>query len=187
MRRLAAGLGFLCVVLLLLAFDEGQATRAVDAVRAGVEPVVVRAGSLIRGGTAPALPPAAGAYPVLYGRYVPRGPGPGGSVDFAGAELRFETGGTLRTRPARIAYGREGFATRLNLRPEAQIELREVVPMKGARAVEPSALCQNGVPGWVALAQHDGRLEILLYRAGPPPGATDPGLALCGAWTYVKP
>ena len=29
MRRLAAGLGFLCVVLLLLAFDEGQATRAV--------------------------------------------------------------------------------------------------------------------------------------------------------------
>lgn len=185
MRRLAAGLGFLCVVLLLLAFDEGQATRAVDAVRAGVEPVVARAGSLIRSGVAPA-PPAAGAYPVLYGRYVPRGPGPGGSVEFAGAELRFEAGGSLRTRPARIAYGREGFAARLNLAPDAQLELREVVPMKGARAVEPSVLCQNEAPGWVALAQRDGRLEILLYRAGAPPGATDPGLALCGAWTYVK-
>ena len=186
MRRLAAGLGFLCVVLLLLAFDEGQATRAVEAVRAGVEPVVTRAGSLIRGGAAPAPPPAAGAYPVLYGLFVPHGPGPGGSVDFNAAEMRFETGGPLRTRPVRIAYGREGFAARLNLAPDAQIELRQVVPMKGARTVEPSVLCQNEAPGWVALAQRDGRLEILLYRAGAPPGATDPGLALCGAWTYVK-
>ncbi len=107
-------------------------------------------------------------------------------MDFAAAELRFETGGVLRTRPVRIAYGREGFAARLNLAPDAQIELRQVVPMKGARTVEPSVLCQNEAPGWVALAQRDGRLEILLYRAGVPPGATDPGLALCGAWTYVK-
>ena len=187
MKKLAAGLGFLCVVLLLLAFDERQATRAVDAVRAGVEPVVARAGALIRGGAASAPAPAAVAYPVLFGRFVPRGPGPGGALDFVGAEMRFETGGSLRTRPARIAYGREGFAGRLHLAPDAQIELREIVPMKGARSVEPSVLCQNGVPGWVALAQRDGRLEILLYRAGAPPGATDPGLALCGAWTYVKP
>ena len=49
MRKLAAGLGFACIVLLLLAFDEQQATRAVDAVRAGVGPVVTRAGALIRG------------------------------------------------------------------------------------------------------------------------------------------
>lgn len=142
---------------------------------------------MIRGEAAPVPAPAAGAWPVLYGRFVPRGPGPGGALDFVGAELRFETGGTLRTRPARIVYGREGFAARLHLRPEAQIELREVVPMKGARTVESSVLCQNGVPGWVALAQHEGRVEIMLYRAGAPPGATDPGLALCGAWTYVKP
>jgi hypothetical protein len=186
MRKLAAGLGFACTVLLLLAFDEGQATRAVDAVRAGVEPVVTRAGSLIRGGTAPVPAPAAGAYPVLYGRYVPRGPGPGGALDFVAAELRFETGGVLRTRPARIAWGRERFAARLHLAPDAQIELREVVPMKGARTVQPTALCQNSIPGWVALAQHDGRVEIALYRAGAAPGATDPGLALCGTWTYVK-
>lgn len=186
MRKLAAGLGFLCIVLLLLAFDERQATRAVDAVRAHVGPVVTRAGALIRGGAALAPAPAARAWPVLFGRFEPHGPGPGGAVDFVAAELRFETGGALRTRPHRIAYGREGFAARLHLAPEAQVELREVVPMKGARAVEPSVLCQNGVPGWVALAQHDGKVEILLYRAGPPPGETDPGLALCGAWTYVK-
>jgi len=186
MKRLAAGLGFACIVLLLLAFDEQQATRAVDAVRAHVGPVVTRAGALIRGEPAPVPAPAAKAWPVLFGRFEPHGPGPGGVLDFAAAELRFETGGALRTRPARIAYGREGFAARLHLAPDAQIELRELVPMKGARTVEPSVLCQNGVPGWVALAQHDGRVEILLYRAGPPPGPTDPGLALCGAWTYVK-
>lgn len=186
MRKLAAGLGFLCVVLLLLAFDERQATRAVDAVREHVGPVVTKAGALIRGEPALTPTPAAGAYPVLFGRFEPHGPGPGGMVEFVGAELRFETGDVLRTRPARIAYGREGFAARLHLAPDAQIELREVVPVKGARAVEPSALCQNTVPGWVALAQRDGRVEILLYRAGAPPGATDPGLALCGAWTYVK-
>lgn len=186
MKKLAAGLGFLSVVLLLLAFDERQATRAVDAVREHVGPVVTRAGAMIRGGPAPAPAPAAGAYPVLYGRFVPHGPGPGGAVEFVGAELRFEEGGVLRTRPGRIANGREGFAARLHLAPDAQIEVREVVPMKGARAVEPSLLCQNTAPGWVALAQRDGKVEILLYRAGAPPGATDPGLALCGAWTYVK-
>lgn len=186
MRKLAAGLGFLCVVLLLLAFDEGQATRAVEAVRARVDPVVTRAGAMIRGERAAQPAPAAGAWPVLFGRFEPRGPGPGGAVDFVAGELRFETGGTLRTRPARIAYGREGFAARLNLAPNAQIELREVVPQKAARAVEPSILCQNEAPGWVALAQRDGRVEIMLIRAGAAPGATDPGTALCGAWTYVK-
>ena len=186
MRRLAGALGFLCVVLLLLAFDEKQATRAVDAVREHVGPVVTRAGALIRRGGAAGPPPAAEAWPVLYGRFVPRGPAPGGAVDFVAAELRFETGGILRTRPARIAYGHEGFAARLRLAPDAQIELREVVPMKGAVAVEPTALCQNEVPGWLALAQHDGKVEVLLYRAGPPPGATDPGTALCGAWNNVK-
>lgn len=186
MRKLAGGLGFLCVVLLLLAFDEQQATRAVDAVRAHVGPVVSRAGALIRGEPAPVPAPAAGAYPVLFGRFEPQGPGPGGPLDFAAAELRFEAGGVLRTRPARIAYGREGFAARLHLPADAQIELREVVPLKGARSVEPSVLCQNEVPGWVALAQHDGRVEIMVIRAGAAPGETDPGLALCGAWTYVK-
>lgn len=187
MKRLAAGLGFICVVLLLLAFDEGQATRAVDAVRDHTGPLIARAGSMLKGAAQSVAPaPAVESYPVLFGHFVPRGEAPGGPVDFVAAELRFETGGTLRTRPHRIAHGREGFAGRLHLPADAQIELREVVPMKGARAVEPTVLCQNEVPGWVALAQHDGRLEIMLVRAGPAPALTDPGLALCGAWTYVK-
>ena len=187
MKRLAGGLGFICVVLLLLAFDEGQATRAVDAVRTQTGPLIARAGSILTGAARSVAPaPAAQSYPVLFGRFAPRGDAPGGGLEFVAAELRFETGGGLRTRPHRIAHGREGFAARLGLAPDTQIELREVVPMQGDRAVEPSVLCQNEVPGWVALAQHDGRLEVMLVRAGPPPADTDLGLSVCGAWTYVK-
>ena len=187
MKSLAAGLGVTSIVLLLLAFDEGQASRAVDAVRSGVSPVIDRASALIKGQPGPAAPsPAAGAYPVIYGRYVPRDEAPTGPIDFVAAEMRMETGGTLKTTPLRIAYGREGFATPLKAAPDAQIELRRITPMKGTDVVPPSPLCAGAVPGWVALAPLEGRLEVMLFRAGPPPDATDPARALCGRWTYVK-
>ena len=39
----------------------------------------------------------------------------------------------------------------------------------------------NGVVGGVKPVD-----DIFLLRAGPAPAETDPGLGLCGAWTYVK-
>lgn len=187
LQSLAAGLVMTCVVLLILAFDEGQAGRAVEAVRLGVAPVIDRAGTLLTGQSAPVPPsPAAGAYPVLFGRHEPRGVTATGSVDFVAAEIRTETAGVFRTEPLRIAHGGEAFAGPLRLTPAAQVELRRVMPLKGQTTVAPSPLCQGQAPGWVALSRKGTQLDMMIFRAGAAPGTTDPARALCGHWVYVK-
>ncbi|NBB51229.1 hypothetical protein GVN24_23385 [Rhizobium sp. CRIBSB] len=188
LQSLANGLGLTCVTLLILAFDEGQAGRAVDAVREGVSPMVDRAGAYLKGQAAPvAPPPAAGAYPVLFGHHEARGNTATGPVEFAGAEIRTGSAGVLRTEPLRIAHGGEAFAGPLRLPPEAQVELRRVVPLKGQTSVAPSPLCQGQAPGWIALSRKGAVVEMMVFRVGAAPGTTDPARALCGHWTYVKP
>lgn len=107
-------------------------------------------------------------------------------VSFVGAILRFDTGETWRTRPVRIAAGREAFtvggtfADRLAAPADAQIELRRIVPADGADAVAPSPLCGGQAPGGMAVLHRGDRVDVMLFRAGSNIGPASPPTALCG-------
>lgn len=171
LKRLAAFLGFLCLVLLLLAFDEGQVKRGLSTVREQVGPATQRvikgARERMQAASAEPAPPIGGPSPV--GAFAPLDAAPGGEVRLERARIMFESVPPLRTRPARIAYGREAFAAPLNLPPDHQIELREVTPMDVKTPVAPSPVCGGAVPGWVALTRHGGRLLLMIWPAGPAP------------------
>lgn len=180
LKRLAALLGFLCLVLLLLAFDEGQVERGLSTVREQAGPAAGRLIEAARGrdrasvaprGTAPA-----GASPT--GAFIPLGDPPGGGVTLEKAVIAFAEAPPLRTRPHRIAFGRDGFAAPLALPADHQIELREVVPMDARTPPAPSPLCGGGVPAWVAVTRRGDRLELMVWPAGPPPDASGAGPCL---------
>jgi len=187
MKPLAGGLALLCLVLLFLAFDEGQARSAYEALRYQAWPAVQGLAARLtdRTGTPP-VAPAAGTNPVIFGRFAPRGDAPTGELTFEGASIRLESGGAWRTEPHRIAYGREGFAAPLNRRPEDQLELRRLLPAQAKQPLAGAALCGGDTPGWIALRPHGARLDLMLFRAGPPPGSTDSDRALCGRWVYDR-
>jgi len=182
MKRLAGVLGTLCLVLLLLAFDERGAEQAFHVVRGGVD----RAKVLLSRNAAPPAPATRGV--VLMGRFEPVDQGATGevtgAVELVGAEIRFETAGTLRTQPHRIAYGREPFLSGLKAAPTDQIELRRVVPAKAQDAVSASPACAGEAPGWIALLPRGDRLDLMVFRQGPPPGTTASDRALCGTYVY---
>src|SRR5690606_23959868 len=153
MKRLAGALSFVCLVLFLLAIEQKQTVAAWEALRDGVIPAARRvadwAGRLPSGaadgfqglktavkGEPRPLAAAPGAGATLGGEYGPADPdtrAAAGALVVKAAELRLENGDVLRTRPLRIAAGREAFApgqtfaARLNAPEDAQIELREVV------------------------------------------------------------
>ena len=208
LKGLASFLAFLCLVLFLLAIEQKHAVAAWQAVRHGAAPAVARAGTWFAEGaadglgglqTAVAAPdqpfPAVGEDIVLAGEFGPADEATrhavGGSV-FAGAGIRLENGTSLRTRPLRIAAARENFvfgetfAGRWNARPDAQIELRTVVPAAGERAVAASPLCGGEPPGAVAVLHRRDRVDLMLFRAGHGVGADTPASALCGAWSFVR-
>lgn len=116
------------------------------------------------------------------------------TVVFEGALIQLgET--TWRTEPVRIASGEdvyaagETFARRLEAAPDAQIELRRIVPNDAADEAEvaPSALCGGDRPGVLALLHRPGRVDLMLFRDGVMPGPTAETEGLCGGWTFARP
>lgn len=208
LKGLASVLGFLCLVLFLLAIEQKHALSAWQAVRYGAGPAVARAGSWMAEGaadglgglqTAVAAPnqpfAAADADILLTGEFGPADEATrqtvGGAV-FAGASIRLENGATLSTRPLRIAAAREAyvfgetFARTWNAPAEAQIELRRVVPADGARSVPPSPLCGGEAPGAVALLHRRDRVDLMLFRDRAPIGPDAAASAICGTWSFER-
>ena len=135
-----------------------------------------------------------GSTALLRGEYAPADEAAraaAGVLTFMGAEMRFETGDTLRTRPLRIASGRDSyapgqtFAARWNAPADAQIELRSIVA-PGPREAAPAAkLCGGDRPGAVALLHRGQRVDVMLFRTGFLIGPDAPPAALCGAWSFA--
>lgn len=202
LKRLAGGLSFVCLVLLLMAIEQPQTVAAWQAVRHGAAPAVQRAaealerlpaaasGGLERLGKKLDRPPAAvgSGDRAPGGAYAPADPAvaaAAGELTIAAAELQFETGDRLRTRPLRIAFGRDAFApgqtfaTRLDAPVDAQIELREVV------TPGPTQLCGGEAAGAVALLRRGDQIDLMVFRAGVAIGPATPPSALCGAWRFA--
>jgi hypothetical protein len=210
MKRLAAALAFVCVVLLALAVDPGRAAEAGRSLQAAAAPVAGRLWDWSRNavsGRNDGLSALKAAWRGDGSDILIAAPGPAvlvgefraaddatraatGGVAFVGATLRFERGEALRTRPVRIAAGREAFAhgltfaARLEASPDAQVELRRVVPGQGERTVGSSPLCGGDPPAVVALLHRRGQVDVILFRQGMPPGADAPEGLVCGVWRY---
>ncbi|HYC67654.1 hypothetical protein [Brevundimonas sp.] len=210
LKRLAGALSFVCLVLFLLAIEQRQTVAAWEAIRHEAAPaadrIVAWAGRLpaatadafegvkaaARGESRP-VAARRGSDAVLSGEYGPADVATreaAGSLTFVAAELRFETGERLRTRPLRIAFGRDAFtpgqtfAARLNAPADAQIELREVVAPVRGRAAAPISLC-GGEPAHAAALLHRGsRVDLMLFRT-PTIGPDTPPSALCGVWSFT--
>lgn len=210
MKRLAGALSFVCLVLFLLAIEQKQTMAAWEALRDEAGPAVGRiadwAGRLpsgaadgiegLRSAVAGAPRPLAaepGSTVILQGEYGPADAatrGATGSLTFLGAELRFENGDALRTRPGRIASASETFApgqtfaARLDAPADAQIELREVVaPLRG-QADAPPRLCGGERAAVVALLHRRDRVDLMLFRTRTV-GADTPSTSLCGVWSFT--
>ncbi len=128
----------------------------------------------------------------LTGRFVATGPDATlAAAAFEGALMRLDEE-ALRTRPWRIALGRDGavqgqtFARRLAAAPDAQIELRQVMPVEDGATVAASPLCAGGIPGAVALLHRQQQVDLMLFRAGVTPGPDAPASAVCGVWTLHR-
>ncbi|RZJ37013.1 MAG: hypothetical protein EON86_17840, partial [Brevundimonas sp.] len=152
LKGLAGVLFLVCMVLFLMAIEQKQAVEAWAAVRDEAAPTVSRIVAWAADGASDGvdgLKTAAAGAPdrrptatpdavILAGEFGPADDVTRetvGSATFTGATIRLERGETLRTRPLRIVPGDqaynslgETFAARLNARPDAQIELRAVVP-----------------------------------------------------------
>ena len=211
MKRLAGVLAFVCLVLFLLAIEQRHTVAAVEAVRAEAGPAARRVADWAAGlssnaaagvadmGSKVARETAAwragsAAAPararVLNAESTPRAATPpAGSLTLAGAELRFGTGETIRTRPLRIAWGRDSFApgqtfsARLNATADAQIELREVVAPARGQPAPPLSLCGGEPAGVAALLYRPDRTELMLFRTRTV-GPDTPAAALCGVWSF---
>ena len=183
LKKLAAFLGVVCLVLLVMAFDEGQVKRGVDVVRTQIEPAVERLrerAPVLRPASKPSAA-ASGSHAIM-GEFTAPADAPGGDLSVDGAVLVFEAAPALRTRPHRIALGREPALRGLAQPPGRQIELREVVPLEAGTPVGGSPLCDGGKPGWLAVVREGGTLHLQVWAAGAAPGA--PGAAVCGRFAY---
>ncbi|MFN3932673.1 MAG: hypothetical protein ACK4JY_13090 [Brevundimonas sp.] len=213
MKRLAGVLSFVCLVLFLLAIEQKHTVAAVDAVRAEAGPAARRVADWAAGlssGAADgfgelrskvarqaaswrAAPPAAPVHDGVAADGTRSAPGvappAAGSLALVGAELRFGTGESIRTRPLRIARGRDSFApgqtfaARLSAPADAQVELREVVAPARGQPVPPLTLCGGEPAGVAALLYRPDRTELMLFRTGTV-GPDTPPAALCGVWSF---
>lgn len=207
LKGLAGALGFVCLVLFLLAIEQKQAVEAWTAVRDQAVPAAGRIFNWAADGASDGMDglktaavgtdgplTAAPGDALLAGEFGPADDATRetvGAATFTGAMIRLERGETLRTRPLRIGAGdeafntlRETFAARLDARPDAQIELRAVVPQERGQAVAASALCGGGKPGVVALLHRRDHVDLMLFRERTIVGPDAPVEALCGVWRF---
>ncbi|MFN3670027.1 MAG: hypothetical protein ACK4VY_12015 [Brevundimonas sp.] len=207
MKRLAAGLAVLCLVLFLLAIEQKHAVAAWETVRDEGAPAARRlagearrwasgeteglegfAAAVADNGEVEAAEPTDA---VLAGEFGPEDEATRaalGGVTFAGAVVRFDTGETFRTSPLKIASGRDAFAAgqtfadRLEAPADAQIEVRLILPATRGQAVRPSALCGGRAPGLIAVLHRGDRVDLMLFRAPGRLGGDAPAEGLCGVW-----
>lgn len=173
---LNAVLAVVCLVLFLLAIEQRQAVQTWHAVRDGAAPAMQQASDWLGDRTTdvrevldPTPPVAADPVDViLTGRFVSIDVEAPVVVAFEGSRVTLNDQ-TLTTRPLRIAAGSDvfapgqTFAERLNARPDAQIELREVVPNDPADAVASSALCAGAAPSTLALLHRQQTVDLMLF------------------------
>lgn len=176
---LNAVLAVVCLVLFLLAIEQRQAVQAWHAVRDGAAPAVQRVGDWLGDRTAdmrealdPTPPVAADPVDVLLtGTFVSVDAEVAMLVTFDGPRMVLGDQ-TLTTRPLRIAAGSDAFAPgqtfadRLDARPDAQIELREIVPVSKAEALAPLALCAGSAPAALALLHRQDTVDLMLFAPG---------------------
>ena len=176
---LNAVLAVVCLGLFLLAIEQRQAVQAWHAVRDGAAPAVQRAGDWLGDRTSdmrealdPTPPVAADPVDVLLtGTFVSVDADLPLVVTFDGPRVVLGDH-TLTTRPLRIAAGSnvftpgQTFAERLNARPDAQIELRGVVPNREAEAVASSALCAGTALAALALLHRQDTVDLMLFPPG---------------------
>jgi len=209
LKRLAAGLSFVCLVLFLLAIENQHAVGAWRGLRDNVAPTAGRvaewAGKLPSGAADglsglkeavvadPATIAADPSDAVLAGEFAPADDAARaatGAVAFLGADVRFDAGETFHTQPLRIAAGSEAFvanqtfAERWAASDDAQIELRRIVPAAGSPSVAASALCAGAIPGVIALLHRQDRVDIMLFRERTVVGPDAPATSLCGVWSF---
>lgn len=211
MKRLAGVLSFVCLVLFLLAIEQKHTVAAWETLRHEAAPAARRiadwAGRLPSGaanglsglkaavaGDDGPLAAQPGSSAILRGEYAPADDATraaAGALAFVGAEMRFETGDSLRTRPLRIASGRDSFApgqtfaARWNAPADAQIELRTIVAPGPRQPVGPSKLCGGDPAGVAALLHRGTRVDVMLFRPGFVIGPDTPPAALCGVWSFA--
>lgn len=212
MKRLAGVLGFVCLVLFLLAIEQKHTVAAVEVVRheagpalrraadwtAGLPAVAVRGFEDLRSGVVSQTASWRGASAAGSGGADATDAGDpsvraalpdAGSLTLVRAELRFGNGDILRTRPLRIAWGRDAFApgqtfaARLNAPADAQIELREVVAPARGQPVPPVSLCGGEPARAAALLHRPDRVQVMLFRSTTVEARTPPS-ALCGVWSF---
>lgn len=207
LKGLAGVLGFVCLVLFLMAIEQKQAMDAWTMLRDQTGPAITRIVSWVADGASDGLeglqtaaegadgPDAATPNAaVLAGDYAPADDATRetiGDATFSGALIRLERGETLRTRPLRIATGDEAFnslrrtfAAELDARADAQIELRAVIPNGSNTTVPASALCGGVAPGVVAVLHRGERVDLMLFRARTLVGPDAPANGLCGVWRF---
>ena len=209
LKRLAAALAFLCLVLFLLAIENRHAIEAWRALRDEAVPAAGRVAdwaARLPSGEADGLsglktavttdPRLVTADPrdlILTGPFEPADEATRaavGSVAFVGGDLRFDTGDTFHTRPLRIASGRDAFiagqtfAERWDAPADAQIELRRIAPEARNRPVSASAPCGGAIPGVIALLHRRDRVDMMVFRARTVVGPDAPPGALCGVWSF---
>lgn len=208
LKSLAGVLTFVCTVLFLLAIEQKQVVEAWAMVRDGAVPTVQRITRWVADGASNGVSglkqaaqgedrpsaAAADADVVLAGEFAAADgvtrEAVGGAT-FVRALIQLEVGDVFRTRPLRIATGRERFvhdgptyAARFDAPEDAQIELRQIVPHARQRAVAPTALCGGEIPGAVALLHRRDRVEMMLFRERTVVGADAPASSLCGVWSF---
>jgi hypothetical protein len=209
LKGLAGGLALLCLVLFLLAIEQKHAVSAWQTIRNDAVPAAGRLADwanrqmsgeaegltgLQAALAAPDSPLAAARTDaVLSGEFGPADEATRaalGGATFAGAVVRFDTGESFRTSPLRIAAGREHFvfgqtfADRLGAPPDAQIELRRIIPMTDGASVKASPLCGGETPALIALLHRRDRVDLMLFRAPARLGPDAPVATLCGAWSF---
>ena len=185
MKKLAAFLGVLCLMLLVMAFDEGRVAQGVDVLRAKVGPTIerLRARTAAIRPTAPAPVRTVPESRAVVGEFTARdATAPGGDLSFDRAVLVFASAPAVRTRPHRIALGGDPALADLGLPADRQVELREVVPLDAKTPVAASPLCDGAKPGWIAVARDGRDLRLKVWAAGPPPQSA--GATSCGRLDY---
>ena len=195
LKSLAAVLFPLALILALLALDEPAAVSAWTRASQAIQTAATGAWTAARGqwtrSVSPSAPASVSGDAVLQGAFPAaddRTRNQTGDVDFVRAELRFAQAGVLKTRPHRIAFGRQAadrdgatFADRFAAGADDQIELRQVLAGSSAR------LCGDAAPGWIGLRQTDRGVTLMAFRAGPAPGPTASPEAPCAVLNYVRP
>lgn len=138
-------------------------------VRDGALDLVARGRARLEPKPPTAVAVTSGADVLLIGDYTPaddRTRDLSGVVSFVGAELKFETGGALKTRPDRLAPSEEAYmegttwAAAFGTPSGVQVEVRRVVD-----GVSPG-LCAGAALGRIALVQTAETVTILPLRAG---------------------